>query len=70
MMKSKESSKLLDLDRDIPTSAADIAALRQARGDRIQDLETYLEFLAGFPPASTSELGARKGPAGPKPFEL
>jgi hypothetical protein len=70
MMKSNGSSKLLGLDRDLPTRAKDIAALRQARDDRIQDPKTCLEFLAGFPAASTSELSARKGPAGLKPFEL
>ena len=69
-MKSKESSRLLDLDRDLPTSAADILALRQARRDRIQDLKTYLEFLSSFPDASAAALRARKGPAGSKPFEL
>jgi len=69
-MKSKESSKILDLDRDLPTSAADILALGRARNNRIQDLKTYLEFLAGFPAPSTPALGARKGPAGPKRFEL
>ena len=69
-MKSKESSKLLSLDRDMPTSAADIAALRRSRRDRIHDLKSYLEFLAGFPARSTRELSSRKGPAGTKPFEL
>ena len=69
-MKSKRSSKLLNLDRDLPTSAADIVALRQARRERIKDLKTYLEFLAGFPAPSSSVLLARKGPAGRTPFEL
>jgi hypothetical protein len=69
-MKSKESSRLLDLDRDLPTSAVDILALRQARRDRIQDLKTYLEFLSSFPDVSAATLHAKKGPAGPKPFEF
>ena len=69
-MKSRESSKLLDLDRDLPTSAADIAALRRAGRHRIQDLKAYFEFLARFRAASTQELSFRKGPAGPRPFEL
>jgi hypothetical protein len=69
-MKSKESSRLLDLDRDLPTNAADILALRRARKDKIQDLKTYLEFLASFQAPSTSALRARKGPSGIKPFEL
>jgi hypothetical protein len=69
-MKFKESSKLLDLDRDLPTNAEDIVALRQARKVDITDLKTYFEFLACFPAPSTEELRARKGPRGPKPFEL
>jgi hypothetical protein len=69
-MKSKESSRLLDLDRDLPTSAEDIVALRQARKESIQDLKTYFEFLSRFPAPSTEELRARKGPRGPQLFEL
>ena len=69
-MKSKKYSRLLDLDHDLPTNGADIFALRQARRDRIQDLKTYLEFLAGFPKPSVRALRNRKGPAGLKPFEL
>jgi hypothetical protein len=69
-MKYKKSSRLLDLDRDLPASAADIAALRQARMDNIQDLKTYFEFLSGFPTPSIEELRARKGPAGFNRFKL
>ena len=69
-MNCKKSLKLLDLDRDLPTSAADILALRRARIDEIKNLKTYLEFLASFPDPSSPELGSRKGPAGLKPFEL
>ena len=69
-MKSKESSRLLDLDRDLPTSAADIAALRRACRDRIEDLKTYLDFLSSFQVPSTAALAGRKGPAGSKPFEF
>jgi hypothetical protein len=69
-MKSKESAKLLDLDRDLPTSKEDVAALRQARKCDSTNLKTYFEFLALFPAPSTEELRAKKGPHGPKPFEL
>jgi hypothetical protein len=69
-MKSKESSSLLDLDRDLPTSAEDIVALRQTRRRDTADLKTYFEFLSQFPAASTEELRAKKGPCGQKPFEL
>jgi hypothetical protein len=69
-MKSRKSSGLLDLDRDLPTSRDDVIALRSARGSDIADLKTYLEFLARFPAPSTEELRAKKGPRGPQPFEL
>jgi len=70
MMRSEESLRLLDLDRDLPTAAADIYALREARRDRIQNLKSYLEFLSCFPPPSHFALSQIKGPAGSKPFEL
>jgi hypothetical protein len=69
-MKSKKSLRLLDLDRDLPTTAADIFALRQARRDKIKDLKSYLEFLSRFPAPSTVALSERKSSAGSKPFKL
>ncbi len=69
-MKSRKPSRLLDLERDLPTSAEDIVALRQVRNDTIQDITTYIAFLASFPPAPRSELAVRKGPSGLEPFEL
>jgi hypothetical protein len=69
-MKSKSSSRFLDLDRDLPTSAEDILALRLARSETIQDVTTYFAFLASFPPPTRFELAAKKGPSGLKPFEL
>ncbi len=69
-MKSRRSSKLLNLSRDLPTSAADVIALRQARQSGRMNLEAYLKFLAIFPAPTLQELRSRKGPAGDKPFEL
>jgi len=69
-MKSKKSSRLLDLSRDLPTSAADVIALRNARKHDRQNLEAYLRFLASCPAPPLDELRSRKGPAGDKPFEL
>jgi hypothetical protein len=69
-MKSKKSFKLVDLDRDLPTSATDIMALRRARRHGIQDLKAYFDFLASFPAPYNPALSARKGPAGSKPFKL
>lgn len=61
---------MLDLSRDLPTSAADVIALRQARPNDRMSLEDYLDFLARFPAPTFEELRARRGPAGDKPFEL
>jgi hypothetical protein len=69
-MKSAKSSRLLDLCHDLPTGAADVLALRRARRHEMQDLKTYLEFLANFVAATPAALRARKGPFGLKPFEL
>ena len=69
-MKSKESSKLLDLSRDLQAGAADVIALRQARQSGGMNLDAYLMFLAGFPPSSLAELETRSGPAGDEPFVL
>ena len=69
-MKSGRSSKPLDPSRDLPTSAADVIALRQARKSDRMSFEAYPKFLASFPAPSLAELRARKGPAGDKPFEL
>ena len=69
-MNSRRSSKILDLDRDLPTSPADVLALRNARKEDRPSLKTYLELLAGFPGPSLNVLRARKGPVGIKPFDL
>ncbi len=69
-MKSKRPSRLLDLSRDLPTSAADVIALRRARQNDRMSLEAYLNFLASFPAPTVEELRIRKGPAGDRPFEL
>ncbi len=69
-MKSKESSMLQNLSRDLPTTSADIAALNHSRNIHKLDLQDYLDFLAGFPEAPIHYLRNRKGPTGDKPFEL
>ncbi len=69
-MKSRKSSRLLDLSRDLPTSTADVVALRQVRQRDRLNFEDYLKFLASCPAPTLDELRTRKGPAGDKPFEL
>ncbi len=70
MRSSDPTEPPLDLERDLPTTREDIAALRRLRRQPPMDLETYFRFLAGFPAATVAELAARRGPRGPEPFEL
>jgi hypothetical protein len=70
MTKSSNSSKRIDLDRDLPTSRQDILALKLARETGMPRFADYLEFLGKFAPLSEAELRARKGPGGARPFEL
>jgi hypothetical protein len=69
-MKSVERADWLDLERDLPTTAEDIASLRRFRRHPAMDLDAYFRFLASFPPATVEELAARNGPRGPEPFAL
>jgi len=57
------------LDRGLPTTAADVAALRRLGAPRHLDLEDYLRFLQALGAPPVSLLRARRGPKGP-PFEL
>ena len=68
-MSSSDSAEALDLARDLPTSAADVAALRRVSAARRVDLEDYLRFLAGLGPVPASVLRERTGPRG-EPFRL
>lgn len=68
-MKSSGSPESLSLDRDLPTTSDDVAALARLRASRAVDLVAYLRFLAGFPPPSLAALRARRGPGG-VPFVL
>jgi len=69
-MKSSSSFRLLDLEHDLPTTREDVLALRKARESRPLTFAAYLEFLGNFTPPPISELRARKGPTGSRPFEL
>jgi hypothetical protein len=68
-MSSSGSADGLDLARDLPTTAADVAALRRAAAPRRIGLEEYLRFLARLDPASPGALRGRPGPRG-APFRL
>ena len=68
-MRSNDSPDILRLDRDLPTTAEDVAALRRLRyGPRLA-LAEYLQCLAALDPPSNAALRAREGPSGP-PFDL
>ena len=68
-MTSDDSADVLQLDRDLPTTAEDIAALRRLRYGRRLSFEEYLTCLAALPSPPTSALRARPGPDG-APFDV
>jgi len=69
-MKSSNSSELLDLKHDLPTTWEDVTALRRVQPSQRLSFADYIEFLARLPQASSHALRARKHPSGAKPFEL
>lgn len=58
----------MDLEADLPTTSADVEALRRAREAALQ-VEDYLAFLAIFPEPTPEELRARPITRG-EPFTL
>lgn len=58
----------LDLERDLPTSAEDVAVLRSLRNEPISPV-AYADLLRAVGDASAEELAKRPGPRG-EPFEL
>lgn len=69
-MKSNGFSDRLDLDRDLPTTSDDVAALRRARVAPPMTLAEYFRFLRSFRGAAREKHCARCGPGDPVPFEL
>jgi len=71
MKKSKKTSKLLDLERDLPTALEDIVALKRVGAIGHVNSVDYLDFLE-----SAARLvddfprRGRKGPQGDEPFTL
>lgn len=68
-MTSSDSADLLRLDRDLPTTAEDVAVLRRLRYGARLGLDEYLQALGALTPPTVDTLRARRGPAGP-PFDL
>ncbi|MDW7711545.1 MAG: hypothetical protein SCH98_13835 [Deferrisomatales bacterium] len=60
----------MDLDRDLPTTPEDIAALRRASCAVPPAPVDYLAFLETFGDPPAEALRARRGPRADRPFEL
>ncbi len=60
-MKSSDRSDHLELDRGLPTTAADRDALRRAKAGRLVGLDGYLRFLSQLPQCAPGELRAKRG---------
>jgi len=69
-MPSDDRSEPLDLERGVPTTPEDVAALRRARRLPTLSTEDYLRFLARLPLPSPEALRSRRGPRGEEPFKL
>ena len=56
-MSSSDSSNYLDLERDLPTTVTDVAALRRFRRDLELTFADFLELLSDFDlfPASRND---------------
>jgi hypothetical protein len=70
MTKSRKSSGMLDLERDLPTGEPDLKALKRSPALTEMDFAHYLEFLRRFGPADRAALRHKKGPCGSEPFDL
>ena len=70
-MKSSDPSSLeLDLERDLPTTAEDVMALRRVKSLAPLDLEGYLRFLAQLPAPAIQHPRPNRSPGTDEPFEL
>ncbi len=64
-MRSGGSPALLVLDRNLPTTAADVAALRHAWAAQPVSVDERLEFFQRFELPTVERLRSRPGPVGP-----
>jgi len=70
-MRSPHDLELTDLERDLRTTAEDVAALRRARSlAQRMSLDEYLAFLEAFGDVPIEVLRARGTHEGAEPFEL
>ena len=68
-MSSSDSGDVLDLDRDLPTTAEDIAVLNRLRYGRRLTFDQYLECLAALGAPSPARWRSRPTVGG-APFDL
>jgi hypothetical protein len=68
-VRSSGSADRFRLDRDLPTTPDDVAALRRAGAPRRIELDVYLRFLRAVGPPPPEALRARRSPTEP-PFDL
>ena len=69
-MRSSSPRSDLDLERGVPTTAADVDALRRIRQARLLSTEDYLRALARMQAAPREGLGPRARLRGGEPFRL
>lgn len=70
MTSSSKDSELLDLQRGIPTTPADVLALRRAKHSRRLSTADYLRALARLPQLPLAARRSRKRVYGGEPFRL
>ena len=68
-MSSSDSGDVLDLDRDLPTTAEDVAVLNRLRYGRRLTFDQYLEYLAALDAPPNACRRSRPAPGG-APFDL
>jgi hypothetical protein len=68
MTSSSKDSELLDLERGLPTTPADVLALRRIKRSRRLSTEDYLRALARLPPRPVRP--SRRRTYGGEPFRL
>jgi hypothetical protein len=68
-MSSTDHPEPLDLARDLPTTADDVAILDRLESVPRLTLEAYVRFSRLLGPLAAHALRARPGPAG-EPFDL
>jgi len=70
MTGSSRDSDLLDLERGIPTTPADVKALRRVKRSRRLSTEDYLRALGRLPELPPGARRSRKRVFGGEPFRL